>query len=990
MAFSLRRYLGLDAGGRARTGSAAGQLKSVAEFLEHVGATLKGEGIAERVAEAAPWLGAIGEAARESLPAVKFVVKLAESLSKVNDPDQLAYLACTLAFQRSVHAAVAQVGDPAGTGSAPEWRAKPELDVPAEGMRFDDLRWQSFASSRFYTHGVALLDDLADALGYTEAQQRRLRSEVRLRFPAELKRLLYSPQTRERFAAFGTRLQLGDETELAHRALGDHIELQRRLYEEHPVFGEEPFSLADVYVDTQCGKLTWKTIRDRKRKDHGFSEFAEKAGGRHDLLTTVMDLIGDKAFDDAIVIQGPAGAGKSAFTLRLAAELSREGLKPIRVRFRDLKRTMINVMEALREAIRVHDDREDVEPPPMPRDIFLDGAIFDESEDYRGAKICPWVLILDGWDEVSVSAQGFRKHVEHILAQVRDRFVDRYNRPRVRVVLTGRPSTAVTESSFLKDKTRVLTLRNLEPKSLERHLARLAEFMGPAACKGSWAGRFGPVVADYREGWEKARGEASPAERARLEVLGLPLLAHLAVRLMVAWPDDDLKPLLETPTTLYRHLVDLTCHHGGRHGGDDRPDLHIDEDELRPLLREVAVAMTAYGRDAIPYDELEDRLNERYADLLEAVQDRINDEPLAALLVSFFFKGGHKDLGAEFTHKSFREFLFAEAIVEALKDFGRENAACPAEKPEADYWRDFESDDPRYDWSRRLGRLLGPQWITPEVRGHLQALITWEMERADALVAEAPPGRPTAPLALERWAVVRDGLADLWDWWGEGVHLRGQPRMKGKKLEGFDEPLVDEWVRWAMPQAVARGVRPTPYRTTTIDAHVGDGLCTLAALVHARVPESPATQAAEVRRYQSQREGQRVRFRPTGRHEGFFQNYCARINAAGFRPGGLFPSYLCFNYADFGRSMLVRASLFSCSLRFARLTGASIHQASFAYADLSNANLDYSIGASVYAHGCDFSQASLRNARWRHPLLAGSHLTPEQLQVADMFEPIGL
>jgi hypothetical protein len=40
--------------------------------------------------------------------------------------------------------------------------------------------------------------------------------------------------------------------------------------------------------------------------------FDEQNGGRADLLQTVTDYIGKPDFRDAIVVQGPAGSGKSS------------------------------------------------------------------------------------------------------------------------------------------------------------------------------------------------------------------------------------------------------------------------------------------------------------------------------------------------------------------------------------------------------------------------------------------------------------------------------------------------------------------------------------------------------------------------------------------------------------------------------------------------------------------------------------------------------
>ena len=87
-------------------------------------------------------------------------------------------------------------------------------------------------------------------------------------------------------------------------------------------------------------------------------------------------------------------------------------------------------------------------------------------------------------------------------------------------------------------------------------------------------------------------------------------------------------------------------------------------------------------------------------------------------------------MGAEFSHKSFREYLFAEQVVEVLKAYGRDIKRELAERKEEEDWKDFDSDDPRRQLCHRLAELLGPVWITLEVARHLRRLLIWEIGRA--------------------------------------------------------------------------------------------------------------------------------------------------------------------------------------------------------------------------------------------------------------------
>ena len=117
------------------------------------------------------------------------------------------------------------------------------------------------------------------------------------------------------------------------------------------------------------------------------------------------------------------------------------------------------------------------------------------------------------------------------------------------------------------------------------------------------------VLARYRKAHQAAsqRGSA-PGGDESLEILGLPLLAHLALRLLAERPDAA-KQMLENTTTLYRSLVDLVVGQAGKPAEARIEGTAILRgDELRELLRGTAEAMTTFGAESIPHDELAVRL----------------------------------------------------------------------------------------------------------------------------------------------------------------------------------------------------------------------------------------------------------------------------------------------------------------------------------------------------------------------------------------------
>src|SRR4029453_11495603 len=118
--------------------------------------------------------------------------------------------------------------------------------------------------------------------------------------------------------------------------------------------------------------------------------------------------------------------------------------------------------------------------------------------------------------------------------------------------------------------------------------------------------------------------------------------------------------------------------------------------------RRTAAAMSTLGVEHISREEwkrraLQDEKEERETQTAE-------DHPLTRLMISFYFKGGQPEQGCEFAHKSFREYLFAECVVETLKEYGRRMNERDAERrPARNYLGGFfpGGDSPRFYFSPR-------------------------------------------------------------------------------------------------------------------------------------------------------------------------------------------------------------------------------------------------------------------------------------------------
>jgi hypothetical protein len=409
-------------------------------------------------------------------------------------------------------------------------------------------------------------------------------------------------------------------------------------------------------------------------------------------------------------------------------------------------------------------------------------------------------------------------------------------------------------------------------------------------------------------------------------------------------------------------------------------------DELRNLLRHTASAMTMRGAEQISNEELVLRLETD--GLIDAGDRAAIDDKLARLRLSFFFIPGQRERGGEFVHKTFREYLLAEAVVEAVKQM----AVVPHDLAKrGPYWKEFDESDPRSNYVEQLGRLLGPQWLTPDVARHVGWLIAWEIRRAKMDSEDWRERDETQPRNMADWIAIRNGLAGLWDWWAEGVHLRPQPRReRGGQANSFSEPYAVRLSKEIAPTDLPRGVMPEPVRVTTIDAHLGDGLFRLNCTVHFEINrttgwldqltrdsdalysvvwQDAAGDDAVEYPYQSKiGVGQQtwVAFAPAGRGgQSYFRNYCHRINSAGWRPEGFFPNRVDMSGVDFAGNNLALLLCSGSSFQYARLSKAffgSVYLTECNLRDCAAAGLQ--LDEATLSH-VDFSGADLREATFR-------------------------
>ncbi|MDJ0582947.1 pentapeptide repeat-containing protein [Crocosphaera sp.] len=1027
------------------------ELKTVSEFLTEA-LNFKENDLVKNIAQAigkstpwakdiannAPWVQDFAEAAGTGVPLVAFFLKYAQLLMLERDPNKQGYSACTLAYNRAVEEVFLarsmelQKIKPYSNNKILTKKNPDEIDMT--GFKLDNA-----LSHDFIIHADKVFCEFAEVIQLENNLINQLSNSIKQSFIRNLRLLLVHPNTEKKFAAFSELIDLDNSQAERQKILDLHLSYQSWLFNEQKVFQQETFALNHIYLETECGVLKYSQIKpqeenkfnnyvDREDNKKGKDPFSEKDSDRRDLLTTVIDYIGDPEFNEPIVIQGVAGSGKSSFTLRLVDELKEQGCFPIRILLKHL-----SLKESLEDAVPYalqfgEKVFKDYSWKPAFDDDWFTKLVSPQNREYisfgkNKTQLSPYIFIFDGWDEISTAAnQGFRDSIDQVLGEIRDILIrKRDGLPMMRVIVTGRPTVDVTNTKLLRKDTPILTIRPLQPQQLKGYInkfqqARQAQPLFSInletqsqsiinVVEQNIKSEFFQTISDTYEqafqGFLEQNKRNNISElKGSLAVLGLPLLAYLTLRLMFKiQSEEELKNLINNPTNLYRSLVDETCEGSGNPifipelKKEDR--YRLSGNDLRGLLWRTAEAITALGKESISREELKLRCGED--ELEEIVEEATADRVLSRLIISFFFKESAGE-GCEFLHKSFREYLFAEGVIEELKRYScnldviqtyQDNPEKGYEERKI-YWQEFEEDDPRYDLTRRLSELFATHWLSSEIKDHIFNLLTWEINRSAEKLS--PSNLSTHPISIQQWEYIRDALADVWDWWGEGVFLRPQPKIIQEKRKTkeyiFEPPYVDELTELCSPldKDVWKTGLPEPERSTTVDGRLGDAFFDLTAVVHSTLYEYQRQkldsslnvkdiEAKERRRYQRLRlardeQGQDValiQFAPSGEDSSYFRNYCHRINAAGWRVFGSFPSH-------------VRATLIY--LNGAYLNGADLYKAYLSAAELYKTNLSAACLRRAYLNGADLSEAYLNLADLRRAYLNGAYLSLANLSLA--------
>lgn len=747
------------------------------------------------------------------------------------------------------------------------------------------------------------------------------------------------------------------------QALDSHLKDISSRYSQRHVWNQPGLTLEKSYVDLECGSLTWGDITESIQKgETALNPLDESSAPRTDLLEETLKWLQTENLQEFLVIEGSPGSGKSSFTIRLAVELSKQGYQPILVRLRDLGMGSDPIAEIGKIVLKV------------------DTAALEEAFEQNKIRA---VLILDGWDELTlVPHQNLIQRVGTFLESIRSTVLVRWQ-GHVPVILTGRPTKVVTTTHNMTKNTRILTIYRFTPVQLRDYLVKLDSIYGTAP-------NINPdidiILQRYEDDWRLSQGGPSSHMAGTVDVIGWPMLAHVAYRLMRECEPSRQISLIANGTTLLRCLTEYYCIHS-RNPSDDPSGIEVrsrlEARELRSLVQQTAVVMTVKGTECISHEELEREMMSWPSSLGAARNVKLAKtiDP-DIFLINYLFKSGVEPLGCEFIHKSLREFAFAQAVVDNLKRL--------VLRSDKEYTTIVEVMT-----AAELG-ILSRRWLSREIWDHVESQIRWEIyrespENEDPIAFQT--GEP--PLGIDAWCRIRDRLAEAWTNW---AFLNNEMMFVNNEMKPLKFDKTGQLLKGA-----------GTIDTAGEDARLGAAFFRLCATLHGilavrimetsglmdhqknlweelGVPESAGPGQTTL----SQKPDQRLRFFSPGKgdeelEQSTMKLAMAKINAYYVQTKEELPEKcnltflvstgtalerLCFQYCNLSYSNLSESNLSGADLRGADLTSAWLWKTNLTRADLSITELPY--------------------ASFRHSNLEGASLKSANIESADFREAKGL
>lgn len=461
-----------------------------------------------------------------------------------------------------------------------------------------------------------------------------------------------------------------------------HFQDKWKLFDEKKNVNNKviPVTLLDIYVPLKVEKL------DVNGHSKAYQEI-------EDLHTWAKKILLNENQGKVMFVQGQPGRGKSAFC-KVFANWVREYLypiwTPILICLRDVRKFENNFEETLRQTISRN---------------------FVQDKEWLTNPNTKFLFILDGFDELILTNRdtGFIKDEEiiELITQIKD-FQDKCQRNNAemghQILVTGRTLALQTIERNIADE--ILERVSILPfsKKLQEEWIR------------QWVKFQSPEKKDIFLSFDNILKSPQVEEIAK-EPLLLYLLAAMYRdnKLIVEAFDNSTK---ETSIiSLYEQAIEWVL--------AQRPEwLKKYTDEARKrVLEELALCIIQTGGESATIDMVKSHLRdntrghrEKDVEVVEEALEQLekDDSPVRTTLVCFYIQAGHnrKYGSVEFTHKSFKEFLFASRLKEALEDL---TFAAPRQHS------GFHISDQEMDW--QIIDLLGYGKLTKEIVDYLMELL---------------------------------------------------------------------------------------------------------------------------------------------------------------------------------------------------------------------------------------------------------------------------
>ena len=437
------------------------------------------------------------------------------------------------------------------------------------------------------------------------------------------------------------------------RAWGTYAAWLERKIDE-PMFGES-FGLRQVYVPLRAFYIIDPEPGQFSERRNTYIESLEKKKEQRVAVRLEEEIdawIAAADKDDSYrVLSGGPGSGKSSFLRMYAARAARE--ERIRVLFIPLHQLNVSgsLVVAVGDYVRL-------------AEVLSVNPLDPDSGEER------LLLLLDGLDELAMQgrlgAEAARDFVREVLKHVDLR---NHDRCRLLVLFSGREPVVQASESEFRERRRVL---HALPYFIEEGRRK-----DPA-----WQDTAEILAEDQRPSWWGAYGKASGRGYATLpaklmrgdldEITAQPLLNYLVAlsydRGRLSFSDEL------NLNDIYRDLLEAVHERGYEKKRSLAPDLSLEE--FRRVLEEIALSAWHGSGRTTSVAEIEAHCQAAgVSGLLERFKEGAK-VGVTRVLTAFYFRQFGKtakgDSTFEFTHKSFREYLTALRIVNALETIQEE------------------------------------------------------------------------------------------------------------------------------------------------------------------------------------------------------------------------------------------------------------------------------------------------------------------------------